>query len=204
MGRPLGSRHDRPRDDHGERPQAPAAAGEDMLMELLASLLMFTSGPYRAWDTTNKPGRNAANPMTQCRRRVNRRVGFAGAVRANPTGAPARPSEHDRHVTAAGFAPAAGGLARRITERDGAIHTDAPMRRPARARSLALMRTQDSTWARPRHPARSARATIRNRYVATPTSVRAAASLMDRPGALGRFRDPRGCPVPIIRLPRFA
>jgi hypothetical protein len=42
MGRPL-SRHDRLRDDHGERAQAPATAGEDMLMELLLSLLMFTA-----------------------------------------------------------------------------------------------------------------------------------------------------------------
>jgi hypothetical protein len=40
MGHPLGSHHDRPRDDHGERAQAPATAGEDRFIELLLSLLM--------------------------------------------------------------------------------------------------------------------------------------------------------------------
>ena len=43
MWYPLGSQHDRPRDDHGERGQAPATAGEDMLLELILSLLMFTA-----------------------------------------------------------------------------------------------------------------------------------------------------------------
>ena len=124
------------------------------------------SGPYRALDGANKPGRDEANPMTQPKRFVNRRVTLRGAKidgRGPRAGFRANDSQkYDREITAADLGSArsphgsnriprasnvggpdfqtseAGSERPRVAANgNGASPMFVPIRRQARRRSLA-------------------------------------------------------------------